>query len=57
LGLGVIDFLIEKLEGKLIAEINPLGFFNFTGVRFKDDLVLVPESKFWACEKNNLLIL
>jgi proteasome assembly chaperone (PAC2) family protein len=57
LGPGVIDFLIEKLGGKLIAEINPSGFFNFTGVRFKDDLVQVPESKFWACEKDNLLIL
>jgi proteasome assembly chaperone (PAC2) family protein len=57
LGPGVIDFLIEKLGGQLIAEINPLGFFPFTGVRFRDDLVQVPESKFWACEKDNLLIL
>jgi proteasome assembly chaperone (PAC2) family protein len=56
LGTKVIDFLIEKLGGQLIAEINPLGFFTLTGVRFKDDLVQVPESKFWACEKDNLLI-
>ena len=57
LGLEVIDFLIEKLGGKLIAEINPLGFFSFTGVRFKNDLVQAPESKFWTCEEGNLLIL
>jgi proteasome assembly chaperone (PAC2) family protein len=56
LGYKVIDFLNEKLGGQEIAEIKPLGFFPFGGVRFKDDLVQVPESKFWACEKNNLLI-
>ena len=56
LGYRVIDFLNEKLGGQEIAEIKPLGFFPFGGVRFKDDLVQVPESKFWACERNNLLI-
>jgi proteasome assembly chaperone (PAC2) family protein len=55
LGLKVIDFLNEKLGGREIAEIKPLGFFTFGGVRFKDDLIQVPESKFWACEKDNLL--
>jgi proteasome assembly chaperone (PAC2) family protein len=52
----VIDFLIEKIGGREIAEIKPLGFFSFGGVRFKEDLVQVPKSKFWVCEKNNLLI-
>ncbi len=56
LGSKMIDFLNEKLGGQEIAEIKPLGFFPFGGVRFKDDLVQIPESKFWACEKNNLLI-
>jgi proteasome assembly chaperone (PAC2) family protein len=56
LGSTVIHFLIEKLGGEEIAEIKPLGFFPFGGVRFKDDLVQTPESKFWACEKDNLLI-
>ena len=56
LGFKIIDFLNEKLGGQEIAEIKPLGFFQFGGVRFKDDLVQVPESKFWVCEKNNLLI-
>jgi proteasome assembly chaperone (PAC2) family protein len=56
LGSKVIDFLNEKLGGREIAEIKPLGFFPFGGIRFKDDLVHVPESKFWACEKDNLLI-
>ncbi len=57
LGSQVIHFLIEKLGGQEIAEIKPLGFFPFGGVRFKDDLVQVPESKFWASGESNLLIL
>jgi proteasome assembly chaperone (PAC2) family protein len=56
LGSTVIHFLIEKLGGEEIAEIKPLGFFPFGGVRFKDDLVQAPESRFWACEKDDLLI-
>ena len=57
LGSKVIHFLNEKLGGQEIGEIKPLGFFPFGGVRFKDDVVQVPGSKFWACEKYNLLIL
>ena len=56
LGSKVIDFLKEKLMGREMGEIKPLGFFSFGGVRFKEDLVQVPEGKFWACEKYNLLI-
>ena len=55
-GSQVTEFLIEKLGGQETAEINPLGFFPFGGVRFKGDLVQGPESKFWACEKQSLLI-
>ena len=56
LGSKVIDFLKEKLAGREIAEIKPLGFFSFGGVRFKEDLVQVPESKFWVCERSHLLL-
>ncbi len=56
LGSRVIDFLVERLGGQEIGEIEPLGFHPFVGVRFKDDLVQVPQSKFWACEKDNLLL-
>lgn len=51
-----IDFLIEKLGGVEVARMKPLGFFSFGGVRFKEDVVQVQESKFFALEKNNLLI-
>jgi len=56
LGSRVIDFLNEKLAGQEVAEIKPTGFFALGGVRFKNDLVQVQESKFWVCERNNLLI-
>jgi proteasome assembly chaperone (PAC2) family protein len=52
----VIDFLNEKLGGREIAEIKPLGFFPLGGTAFRDDVIQVPESKFWACEKNDLLL-
>ena len=52
----VIHFLNEKLEGQKIAEIKPSGFFPLGGAVFKDNLIQVPESKFCACQKNDLLI-
>jgi len=52
----VIHFLNEKLGGQRIAEIKPSGFFPLGGAVFKDNLIQVPESKFWACEKSDLLI-
>jgi proteasome assembly chaperone (PAC2) family protein len=56
LGLRVINFLNEKLEGREVGEIRPSGFFPLAGAAFKDDLIQFPESKFWACEKNDLLL-
>jgi proteasome assembly chaperone (PAC2) family protein len=36
--------------------LKPFGFYSFGGIRFKHDLVQIPTSQFWACEKKNLLI-
>jgi len=52
----VIHFLNEKMGGREIAELKPFGFYSFGGIRFKHDLVQIPVSHFWACEKKNLLI-
>ena len=52
----VIHFLNEKLEGQKIAEIKPSGFFLLGGAAFKDNLLQVPESKFSACQNQELLI-
>jgi len=56
LGSKTVHFLNEKLGGQEIAEIKPPGFFPLGGVVFKDDLIQVPESKFWACEESDLLV-
>jgi len=56
LGSKATDFLNEKLGGREIAEIKPPGFFPFGGAVFKDDLLQFPESKFWACDKSDLLV-
>ncbi|MGQ9645918.1 MAG: PAC2 family protein [Thermodesulfobacteriota bacterium] len=52
----VIHFLNQKMGGRRIAELNPLGFYSFGGVRFKRDLIQIPTSDFWAYEKKNLLV-
>lgn len=56
LGFKVADFLIEKLGGQIIAEINPIGFFPFEETIFKDNVAQYPECQFWACEGKGLLI-
>ncbi len=56
LSFKIIHFLNEKLGGQKIAEIKPSGFFPLGGAEFKDNLIQVPESKFWACQKSDLLI-
>lgn len=56
LSFKVIHFLNEKLGGQKIAEIKPSGFFLLGGAAFKDNLIQVPESKFCACQKSDLLI-
>ena len=52
----VFHFLNEQMGGREVAELKPLGFYSFGGIRFKHDLVQIPTSHFWACEKKNLLI-
>ncbi len=56
LGSKIILFLTQKLEAQPIAEIKPSGFFPLGGATFKDNLIQIPESKFWACPNHNLLI-
>ncbi len=56
LGIKVIDYLNKKLGGQEFCEIEPNDFFSFGGVAVEDDVIQFPESKFYACEKNDLLI-
>ena len=56
LGSSITDFLNEKLGVEKIAEIKPPGFFPLGGAVFKGDLLQFPKSKFWACDKSDLLV-
>lgn len=56
LGAKVIDFLNKKLGSQEFGEIEPLDFFSLGGVLIEDDLVQFPASKFYSCEKRDLLL-
>jgi proteasome assembly chaperone (PAC2) family protein len=56
LGTGVIDYLTEKLGCKEFAEIDPTDFFPLGGVSVEDNVARFPESKFYYCPENNLLL-
>jgi proteasome assembly chaperone (PAC2) family protein len=52
----VTDYLVRKLSGRSFAEIEPVDFFPLNGVLIEDDLVQFPESKFYSCPGNDLII-
>jgi len=56
LGSRVTDYLIKKLGGQSFCEIEPVEFFTLGGVIIEDNLVQFPESKFYACPKNDLVV-
>lgn len=56
LGAKVTDYLNRKLGGQSFCEIEPVEFFPLGGVTIEDDLVQFPESKFYACPENDLVV-
>ncbi len=56
LGSRVTDYLNKKLGSRDLGEIEPTDFFPLGGVTIEDDIVRFPESKFYACPQNNLVI-
>jgi proteasome assembly chaperone (PAC2) family protein len=56
LGAKSLDYMNEKLGGREFAEIEPADFFPLGGVSVEDDVARFPESKFYCCPENNLLI-
>jgi len=57
LSTGVTDYLKKKLNGRCFGEIEPMTFFPLRGVAIENDLVIFPESKFYAFPENNLVLL
>jgi len=56
LGAKVTDYLNRKLGCQSFCEIEPVEFFLLGGVTIEDDLVQFPESKFYACPENDLVV-
>jgi len=57
LGAKVTDYLNKKLGGQSFCEIEPVEFSPLAGVTIEDDLIQFPETKFYSCPKNDLVIL
>ena len=55
-GSKVADYLIKKLKGRELGEINLEGFFPLSGVLVEDDVAQFPESKFYWCQGKSLAI-
>ncbi len=56
LGPSVIDYLTEELGGERFGEIEPEDFFSLGGIRVEDDVAQFPESNFYSCHENDLVI-
>jgi len=56
LGPGVIDYLTGALGGEKFGEIEPEDFFSLGGIRVEHDVAQFPESNFYSCNENNLVI-
>jgi proteasome assembly chaperone (PAC2) family protein len=56
LGRDITDYLNLRLEAQELAEIAPEDFFPMGGVAIKDDIAQFPESKFYSCPENDLVI-
>lgn len=56
MGYGVLNFLRDKLNCRLLAEIEPAGYFPLNSVLITDDVALFPESKLYYCPEKELLL-
>jgi proteasome assembly chaperone (PAC2) family protein len=56
LGTKVADYLNRKLGSQSFGEFEPAEFFPLDGVTIEDNLIQFPESKFYACPKQDLII-
>jgi hypothetical protein len=55
-GEGIINYLMGNLRCRLLAEIEPAGFFPLNGVIIEDDVAEFPESKLYYCAEKDLLL-
>jgi len=56
LGRKATGYLNRKLKGREFAEIEPEDFFSLGGVAIEGNLARFPESKFYACQEQELVV-
>jgi len=56
LAAGVIELLDKNLGLEIFAEIKTPEFFSVDGVAIEEDVIQIPESRFYYCQARNLLI-
>jgi predicted ATP-grasp superfamily ATP-dependent carboligase len=56
LGQNVTDYLIEKLQCRLLCEIEPRGFFPMSGVSVENDVAQFPSSNFYYNADKKIVI-
>jgi len=56
LGRRVTDYLISELGGQPFCHIEPVDFFPLAGVTIYNDLVLFPDSRFYAFPEKDLVV-
>ena len=56
LGSRVTDHLISSLGAEPFCEIEPVDFFPLGGVTIYNDLILFPESRFYASAEKDIII-
>jgi proteasome assembly chaperone (PAC2) family protein len=52
----VIEYLNKKIKGRSFCEIEPEGFFSFTGAEIENNIAQFPECKFYYSQRNDLVI-
>jgi len=54
LGPKVIEYLVRRLGGQEVAEIEPEGYFSLGGVSVENDIAQFPECKLHYCREKGL---
>jgi proteasome assembly chaperone (PAC2) family protein len=54
-GSKVIDYLNKRLMNRSFCQIHPVDFFSLGGVEIRNNVAQLPESRFYAGERNDLI--
>jgi proteasome assembly chaperone (PAC2) family protein len=56
IGSGVVRYLKDHLNSRLLAEIEPADFFPLNGVSIQDSVARFPKSRLYFCADKELLL-